>query len=161
MNADRSMCTYVGYGILNRISLLLWSYQKVWTTCAKNVHQFCFKDSLKQKTLDEQKGILVIESGRAVVECLTQDRGGCGFEPHWHHCVVSLSKTLYPCLVLLQPRNTHTDKITNCWLGLKESNQTNKQMIESSYQYQSLLFKSLPPAKFFMIFVVCWFCWFF
>ena len=23
---------------------------------------------------------------------------GCGFEPHWRHCVVSLSKTLYSLL---------------------------------------------------------------
>ena len=22
----------------------------------------------------------------------------CGFEPHWKHCIVSLSKTLYPLL---------------------------------------------------------------
>ena len=24
---------------------------------------------------------------------------GCGFEPHQRHCVVSLSKTLYPLLI--------------------------------------------------------------
>ena len=32
---------------------------------------------------------------RAVVEwteCLTRDRGDCGFELHWWHCVLSLSK---------------------------------------------------------------------
>ena len=27
--------------------------------------------------------------GSSVVECLR----GCGFEPHWRHCIVSLSKT--------------------------------------------------------------------
>ena len=29
---------------------------------------------------------------------------GCGFEPHRHHCVVSLSKNINPSLVLVQPR---------------------------------------------------------
>ena len=32
---------------------------------------------------------------------------GCGFEPHQGHCVVSLSKMLYP---LLQPMKTRTDR---------------------------------------------------
>ena len=31
---------------------------------------------------------------------------GCGFEPHRHHCVVSLSKNINPSLVLVQPRKT-------------------------------------------------------
>ena len=30
-----------------------------------------------------------------MVECLTQDYG---FKPHLRHCIVSLSKTLYPLL---------------------------------------------------------------
>ena len=30
-----------------------------------------------------------------MVECLTQD---CGFEPHRRHCLVFLSKTIYPLL---------------------------------------------------------------
>ena len=30
---------------------------------------------------------------------------GWGLEPHRHHCVVSLSKNIYPSLVLVQPRN--------------------------------------------------------
>ena len=29
---------------------------------------------------------------------------GRGFEPHQHHCVVSLSKNINPSLVLVQPR---------------------------------------------------------
>ena len=29
---------------------------------------------------------------------------GRGFQPHRRHCVVSLSKSIYPCLVLVQPR---------------------------------------------------------
>ena len=31
---------------------------------------------------------------------------GRGFEPHWRHCVVSLSKNINPSLVLVQPRKT-------------------------------------------------------
>ena len=33
-------------------------------------------------------------------------RMGRGFEPHRRHCVVSLSKNIYPSLVLVQPRKT-------------------------------------------------------
>ena len=44
-------------------------------------------------------------SGR-VLDSRPKDRG---FEPHWHHCVVSLSKTHNPCLVLVQPRKTRPD----------------------------------------------------
>ena len=40
----------------------------------------------------------VEERGGSVVECLTRDRWVAGFEPHRRHCVVSLSKTLYPLL---------------------------------------------------------------
>ena len=29
---------------------------------------------------------------------------GHGFEPHWRHCLVSLSKNINPSLVLVQPR---------------------------------------------------------
>ena len=62
------------------------------------------------------------ESGGSVVECLTRDQGivasnlsgrvldsrskDCGFEPHQRHCFVSLSKTLFPCVVLVQPNMT-------------------------------------------------------
>ena len=35
------------------------------------------------------------ERGGCVVECLARLRG-CRFEPHWRHCIVSLSKTSYP-----------------------------------------------------------------
>ena len=31
---------------------------------------------------------------------------GRGFQPHRHHCVVSLSKNINPSLVLVQPRKT-------------------------------------------------------
>ena len=43
---------------------------------------------------------------------------GRGFEPHRHHCVVSLSKNIYPSLELVQPRKTRP--------FITESNQTNK-----------------------------------
>ena len=39
-----------------------------------------------------------LEHGGSVVECLTRDRRVCGFEPTARHCVVSLSKKLYPLL---------------------------------------------------------------
>ena len=52
------------------------------------------------------------EHSGSVVECL-----GCGFQPHQRHCVVSLSKTLYPCLVLVQPRETGPDLTEKLLIG--------------------------------------------
>ena len=44
-----------------------------------------------------------------MVECLTRDSSrGCGFEPHRHHCVVSLSKTH---LSLLSTGSTQEDSV--------------------------------------------------
>ena len=51
---------------------------------------------------------------------------GHGFEPHQRHCVVSLSKTINPSLVLVQPRKTHPFITERLLMGCKESNQTNK-----------------------------------
>ena len=51
---------------------------------------------------------------------------GRGFEPHWHHCVVSLSKNINPSLVLVQPRKTRPYITERLLMGRKESNQTNK-----------------------------------
>ena len=45
---------------------------------------------------------------------------GRGFEPHRHHCVVSLSKNINPRLVLVQP-NFISERLL---MGGKESNQT-------------------------------------
>ena len=56
---------------------------------------------------------------------------GRGFEPHWRHCVVSLSKTINPSLVLVQPRNTRPFITERMLMGRKESNQTNKQTNKS------------------------------
>ena len=43
-------------------------------------------------------------SGSVVV--LDSRPRGHGFEPHWCHCVVSLSKNINPSSVLVQPRKT-------------------------------------------------------
>ena len=52
---------------------------------------------------------------------------GRGFEPHRRHCVVSLSKNIYPSLVLVLPRKTRPFITERLLMGRKESNQTNKQ----------------------------------
>ena len=52
---------------------------------------------------------------------------GRGFEPHRHHCVVSLSQNINPSLVLVQPRKTRPFITERLLMGRKESNQTNKQ----------------------------------
>ena len=54
----------------------------------------------------------------------------CGFEPHWRHCIVSLSKNINPSLVhvLAQPRKTRPYINERLMLGGKESNQTNKHV---------------------------------
>ena len=49
---------------------------------------------------------------------------GRGFEPHRRHCVVSLSKSINPSLVLVQPRMTCPFIIERLLMGGKESNQT-------------------------------------
>ena len=54
---------------------------------------------------------------------------GVGFEPHRRHCVVSLSKNINPCLVLVQPRKTCPFITERLLMGHKESNQTNKQTL--------------------------------
>ena len=54
---------------------------------------------------------------------------GRGFEPHWCHCVVSLSKNINPSLVLAQPRKTRPIITERLLMGRKESNQTNKTNI--------------------------------
>ena len=49
---------------------------------------------------------------------------GRGFAPHRRHCVVSLSKNIYPSLVLVQPRKTRPYITERLLMGRKESNQT-------------------------------------
>ena len=50
-------------------------------------------------------------------------RRGRWFEPHRHHCVVSLSKNINPSLVLVQPRKTCPLITERLLMGRKESNQ--------------------------------------
>ena len=53
---------------------------------------------------------------------------GHGFEPHWRHCVVSLSKTHFnPSLVLVQPRKNLPYITERLLMGCKESNKTNSE----------------------------------
>ena len=51
---------------------------------------------------------------------------GRDFEPQSRHCVVSLSKTYNPSLVLVQSRETRPYITEKLVMGRKESNQTNK-----------------------------------
>ena len=56
---------------------------------------------------------------------------GRRFEPHWRHCVVSLSKNINPSLILVQPRKTRPFITERLLMGRKESNQTNKKQVQS------------------------------
>ena len=60
--------------------------------------------------------------------CLETD--GPGFEPHRRHCVVFLSKKINRSVVLVQPRKTRSYITERLLMGRKESNQTNKTVIE-------------------------------
>ena len=62
---------------------------------------------------------------------LDSRRKGHGFEPHRRHCVVSLSKNINPSL-LAQPRKTRPFITERLLMGRKESNQTNKIMVQDS-----------------------------
>ena len=50
---------------------------------------------------------------------------GRGFEPHWRHFVVSLSKNINPSLLLVQPWKTRPYITERLLMGRKVSNQTN------------------------------------
>ena len=52
---------------------------------------------------------------------------GCGFQPHQHRCVVSLSTT-HPSLVLIRPGKTHLFITERLLMGRKESKQTKWHM---------------------------------
>ena len=64
------------------------------------------------------------ECSGSVVEYLTRDRGDCRFEPHRHHCVVSLSKTYLSLLSTGSNQEDRPDITEKCSLGHKELNQT-------------------------------------
>ena len=88
---------------------------------------FCEKVSFENKSA--YKGAQWL-SGRV----LNSRPKGPGFEPHWRHCVVSLSKNIYPGLVLVQPRKTRPFITERLLMGRKESNQTNEQISIPSMQ---------------------------
>ena len=80
-------------------------------------HLFCDIGCLKSK----QTGVQWL-SGR-VIDSIPRS---LMFEPHQHHCVVSLSKNINPSLVLAQPRKTHPFITERLSMGRKESYQTKK-----------------------------------
>ena len=65
---------------------------------------------------------------------------GPGFEPHWRHCVVSLSKNINPNLVLVQPRKTCLFITERLLMGRKESNQTKKKKSLLDCKWRPILF---------------------
>ena len=66
------------------------------------------------------------ERSDSVVECLTWDRGAAGLSLTGITVLWSLSRTIYPSLVLVQTRKTHPCLTERLLMGRKESNQTNK-----------------------------------
>ena len=73
---------------------------------------------------------------------------GRRFEPHRHHCFVSLS--INPSLVLVQPRKTRSYINERLLMGRKESNQTNKHYlcedgIEKSVPIDHLVIPNSDP----------------
>ena len=65
----------------------------------------------------------------------SKDPRAHGFEPHWRHCVVSLSKNINPSLV--QPRKARLFITERLLMGRKESKQTNKKKLKD-HTYNSL-----------------------
>ena len=59
-----------------------------------------------------------------------------GLEPHRRHCVVSLSKNIYPSLVLVQPRKNCPFITERLLMGRKESNQTKKKSFTYEPQHE-------------------------
>ena len=72
---------------------------------------------------------------------------GRGFEPRRRHCGVSLSKNIYPSLVLVQPRKTRPFITEILLMGRKESNQTNKTSESMCMKYWLTACSSLPRKK--------------
>ena len=62
----------------------------------------------------------------SVVECLTRDRGTAGSSLTGITVLWSLTRHIYPSLVLVQPRKTPPCLTERLSMGRKESNQTNK-----------------------------------
>ena len=64
----------------------------------------------------------------SVVECLTRDRGAAGSSLTSVTALWSLSKQIYPSLVLVQPRKTRPCLTERLLMGRKVSKQTNKHV---------------------------------
>ena len=73
-----------------------------------------------------------------MVECLTRDRGAAGLSLTGVTALWSLSKTIYPSLVLVQPRKTRPCLTERLLMGRKESNQSKNE------KYYDQLFPALP-----------------
>ena len=56
---------------------------------------------------------------------------GQGFESHWRHCDVSLSKNINSSLVLVQPRKTRPFITERLLIGRKESKQTKQNKMKN------------------------------
>ena len=72
-----------------------------------------------------------------MVECLTRDRRAAG-SSLTGVTVLSLSKSINPSLVLVQPRKTGPFITGRLLMGRKESNQTNKASIKCRFSLLSL-----------------------
>ena len=75
---------------------------------------------------------------------------GRGFKPHWHHCVVSLSKNINPSLVLVQHRKTRPFITEILLMGHKESNQS-KSISEMILLITQNMLKLMMVKKIFTI----------
>ena len=81
---------------------------------------------------------------------------GRGFEPHRHHCVVSLCNDINPSLGLAQPRKTRPFITERFLMGRKESNQTNKQKSSFKYSVQNDSLTKSPSVS--TIAQLSWMC---
>ena len=71
---------------------------------------------------------------------------GSEFEPHQRHCLVSLSKNIYPSLVLVQPRKTHPFITERLLMGCKESNKK-KSILENGVDQKFTLILTSSEAS--------------
>ena len=69
-------------------------------------------------------GSCIRERSGSVIECLTPDRGAAGLSLTGVTRLWSLSRHIYPSLVLVQPRKTCPYITERLLMGCKESNQT-------------------------------------
>ena len=83
--------------------------------------QWLFKILRKQNITDGRKDKVKTEYPPQTKYTKQRFRG---FEPHWRHCAVSLSKNINPSLVMVQPRKTCPYITERLLMGRKESNQT-------------------------------------